>query len=315
MIHLHPACIRRRTLAALAGNRAPGFHFAGYFLQLEWPRIGERDVLQTMAAGPHCLDAGGGVSPAALGVAIDGALASAARLATESGGRLATVNLSLQYTGRAAMGTLAAEARLEGFYTGAGVPHAVTRAVLTTGGEAVCYASGTFVPLPAPPGVELAPLPWQQGALRPPPLEMEELTVPERAVVDDADAALAANDSRHAFIQRFWGLRPKPTSGGASCRVPIGPQIGNRVGHVQGGILFGLAQATASAAVPGHPAVSTISAWYISPGRGKCLNVRSKVVHAGRSFAVVRTEIRNADRSLVLEAMSNHASLGRGSDH
>jgi acyl-coenzyme A thioesterase PaaI-like protein len=91
--------------------------------------------------------------------------------------------------------------------------------------------------------------------------------------------------------------------------VKIGPQIGNRVGHVQGGILLGLAQATASAAVPDHPAVSTVSAWYISPGQGKSLSVRSKVVHAGRSFAVVRTEIRNTDRSLVFEAMSNHASL------
>jgi len=36
--------------------------------------------------------------------------------------------------------------------------------------------------------------------------------------------------------------------------------------------------------------------------------VRSKIVHEGRSFAVVKTEVRNADRSLVLEAVSNHAS-------
>ena len=34
-------------------------------------------------------------------------------------------------------------------------------------------------------------------------------------------------------------------------------------------------------------------------------------MHAGRSFAVVRTEIRNADGSLVLEAVSNHASRKR----
>ena len=102
---------------------------------------------------------------------------------------------------------------------------------------------------------------------------------------------------------------PRATSGGASCRVPISPQISNRVGHVQGGILLGLAEATASAAVPRHSAVSTISAWYISPGQGTALSVRSRVVHAGRSFAVVRTEIRNADRRLVLEAMSNHASI------
>ena len=66
--------------------------------------------------------------------------------------------------------------------------------------------------------------------------------------------------------------------------------------------------------VPDHPAVSTVSAWYISPGQGKSLTARSKIVHAGRSFAVVRTEVRNADRSLVLTAVSNHASLSRESE-
>jgi len=315
MIDLDAASIRRRTLAALAANRAPGFHFAGYFLEFDWPRIGDRDLAQTMEAGPHCLDADGGLNPAAMGVAIDGVLASAARLGTATGGRLATVNLSLQYTGRATAGTLAAEGSLERFYGGAAVPHAITRAVVTSNGEAVCYASGSFVPLPTPPDVKLAPLPWQQpGASQPSALETEELTPIERAVVKAQEAALARNDREHAFIERFWGVLPKTTSTGASCRVPIGAQIGNRVGHVQGGILLGLAQATASAAAPGHPAVSTISAWYISPGRGASLSVRSRVVHAGRSFAVVRTEIRNADRSLVLEAMSNHASSGPRSD-
>ena len=302
--------ILQRTLSALAGNRAPGFHFPGYFLQFEWPRIGERDVLQTMVAGDHCLDADGSVSPAALGVAVDGALASAARLGTETGGRLATVNLSVQYTGhKAAAGVLEATGQLEGFSESAAASHAITRCVVTSAGRPVCYATGTFVPLPAPPGVELAPLPWQQsGATRAAPLEMASLTEPERKVMAAAKRALARADARHAFIERLWGVLPKKTAGGASCRVPIVPQIGNRVGHVQGGIMLGLAQATAGAAVPAHPTVSTISAWYISPGRGDALSVRSRVVHAGRSFAVVRTEVRNADRSLVLEAMSNHAA-------
>jgi uncharacterized protein (TIGR00369 family) len=310
MIHYDTESIRRRTLAALAANRAPGFHFAGYFLELAWPHIGEREVVQTMAAAEHCLDAQGNVSPAALGVAVDGALASAARLGTESGGRLATVNLTVQYTGHAASGLISAEAALEGFSEGASASLALTRCVLMSGGRAVCYASGTFVPLPSPAGVTLAPLPWQQqDATRPPPLALDALAERERAVVDAADKALARADSKLGFIQRFWGVMPRATSGGASCRVPISPQIGNRVGHVQGGILLGLAEATASAAVPSQSAVSTISAWYISPGQGTALSVRSRVVHAGRSFAVVRTEIRNADRRLVLEAMSNHASI------
>jgi acyl-coenzyme A thioesterase PaaI-like protein len=155
-------------------------------------------------------------------------------------------------------------------------------------------------------------MPWQQEGFVPPtPLARRELSSAERGVLRAADKALVADDSGRSFIERFWGVLPKEAPGGAVCRVKIAPQIGNRVGHVQGGILFGLAQATASAAVPRHPAVSTISAWYISPGNGKSLTVRSKIVHAGRSFAVVKTEVRNADRSLVLEAVSNHASATR----
>lgn len=310
MTHTDIESIRARTLRALAGNRAPGFHFPGYFLDLLWSRVGERDAVQTMNAGAHCTDADGRANPAALGVLVDGALATAARLKLEAGARLATVHLKLQYTGHPATGALAAEAMLEGFYEGEATRHAITRGVLTSGGRPVCYAGGTFLVLPAPPGVKLAPLPWQQDATASiEPLTLRELLPAERAVVRAADAACRRSDEKHAFIENFFGILPKTVSGGSTCRIKIGAQIGNRVGHVQGGILFGLAQATASAAVPDHPAVSTVSAWYISPGQGKSLTVRSKIVHAGRSFAVVRTEVRNADRSLVLEAVSNHASL------
>jgi len=315
MIHTDIESIRRRTIAALTANRAPGFHFPGYFLEVLWPQVGEWDLVQTMQAGPHCIDADGNTNAAVLGLTVDGALATSARLKLTPGARLATVHLKLQYTGRPATGELAAAARLEGFYEGDAVRHAITRGVLTSSGQPICYAGGTFLLLPAPPGVKLAPLPWQQEPAAPvQPLKLRELTPPERAVVRAANAAGARSDDKHAFIEHFFGIMPRATATGAACRVKITPQIGNRVGHVQGGILLGIAQATASAAVPDHPAVSTVSAWYISPGQGKCLTARSKIVHAGRSFAVVRTEVRNADRTLVLEAVTNHASLSRRSD-
>lgn len=302
----------RRTLAALAANRAPGFHFPGYFLPLAWPRISKRSILETMDGGAHCLGADGSVHPAALGVTIDGALATAPRLVIEPGARLATVHLNVQYTGRAARGALRMEASFEGFFSGDAARQALTRGVLTSDGEVICHAGGTFVVLPPPPGVKLAPLPWQRkGEIPPPPLEPGELNANERTVMRALDAALERSGSGGSFIERFWGVLPKPAAGGATCRVKIEPQIGNRVGHVQGGILLGLAQATASAAVPGHPAVSNISAWYLSPGHGKALTARAKILHSGRSFAVVRTEIRNADGTRVLEVVSNHAAQGR----
>lgn len=306
---IDPEGTRRRVLRAISANRTPGFHLPGHFLEISWPRIEGHTIEQAMADGPHSLDANGEVNPAVLGVMVDGALALAARLALEPGTNIATVSLNVQYTGHAARGAVTSEGTLERFTAGDGVRQAISRAVVTRDGEDVCYATGTFVLLSPPPGMKVGTMPWQRDEAPPPALRLKDHDAKERAVMRAAEAALRGADSQHAFIERFWGIVPTRTAGGATCRVRIGLQIGNRIGHVQGGILLGIAQATASAAVPDHPVVSNISAWYLRPGHGKALTVRSKVIHAGRSFAVVRTEVRNADRGLVLEAVSNHAAV------
>ena len=43
--------IRGRVLTGLADNPSPGFHFPGYFLQLEWPRVGDDSIDETMPVG------------------------------------------------------------------------------------------------------------------------------------------------------------------------------------------------------------------------------------------------------------------------
>jgi len=300
---------RLRVLSAIAANRIPGFHLPGHFLGITWPRIEGHTIEQAIAGGPHSVDANGVVNPAVLGVMVDGALALAARLALVPGTNIATVSLNVQYTGHAARGAVTSEGTLRRFTVGDGVRQAISEAVVRSDGEEVCYATSTFVVLTPPPGMKIGTMPWQRGEAPPAPLKLKDLDATERATMRAAEAALRAADSQHAFIERFWGIVPRRTAGGAACRVPIGLQIGNRIGHVQGGITLGIAQATASAAVPDHPVVSNISAWYLRPGHGKALSVKSKVIHAGRSFAVVRTEVRNADRGLVLEAVSNHAAL------
>ena len=301
--------IRRQVLLGLAGNRSPGFHFPGYFLQLAWPRIGEDSADETMSLGPHCLNADGEINLAALGVMIDTALATAPRLKIEPGARQATVQLSIQFTGHPARGELRMTSRLLGFSAGPAVRQSLASGTLFAQGKPVCHANATFMLLPPPGGVKLAPLPWQSENGAPDaPLELKDLEPDECAVIKACDAALRRADSRHAFIEHFWSVLPEPTARGARCSVKNGPHIGNRVGHVQGGILLGLAAATAKAAAPRHPMLSNISAWFVSPGKGRTLRVRSKVLHAGRSFAVVRTEIRTTEGSRVLEAVSNHAA-------
>ena len=58
--------------------------------------------------------------------------------------------------------------------------------------------------------------------------------------------------------------------------------------------------------------LSNVSAWYISPGHGKSLRVRSTVMHAGRTIAVVRTEIKTAAGQRVLETVTHHVARERG---
>jgi len=302
--------IRLQVLLALAANRTPGFHFPGHLIGCGWPRIGENDLDQTMLDGPQCRNVDGSTNLAAFCVLLDTALATASRLKIERGARQATVHLHAQFTGAPLRGELKAHASMGGYTSGAAARQSMTSGTVYAGAVPVCRASATFVVLPPPPGVNLAPLPWQRddGGAPIAPLDPRGLDPDERAVLKACDAALGLADDRHAFIEHFWRILPVRGDRGARCAVRIGPQHGNRVRHVQGGLLLGLAAITAQAAAPRHPQLSAISAWYISPGQGRALKIASRRIHDGRSFAAVRTEIRNADGSRVLEVVSHHAA-------
>ena len=123
--------------------------------------------------------------------------------------------------------------------------------------------------------------------------------------------ALARAIDQPAFIEHFWGGIPVRSAGGARTRFAIGPHLTNRVGHVQGGISVGIAARCACAAAPESMMLSNISAWYISPGRGKALVVRSRVVHGGKTIAVVRTEVKTDSGARVLEVVTHHVARKR----
>jgi acyl-coenzyme A thioesterase PaaI-like protein len=311
----HPAsqpaatAIRRQALLALAGNRTPGYHYPGYLLGCHWPRIGEDDLDAAMPDRPEGRNVDGTVNLAAFCVLLDIALATSSRLKLERGARQATVHLHAQFTGAPLRGALAAHASMSGTTRNAAVRESLTHSTVYADSVEVCRASGTFIGLPPPPGVKLGPLPWQRDDSAPPaPLKLKDLGPDEKLVMRACNAALRRADDSHAFIEHFWGAIPVPAESGARCTIRIGPQHGNRVGHVQGGLLLGLAAITARAAAPKHPLLSAIAAWYISPGQGRALKIRSTRLHEGRSFAAVRTEVRNADGGRVLEVTSHHAA-------
>ncbi len=304
--------IRSHVLRAIAANRIPGLHFAGHFLGLEWREVTSDTARMVMAEGPHCRDADGTVNLVALGILADNILATPTRTEAPPGARVGTIQIHLQFTGAEITGNLDAGARLLGRSEGEALQRSLAAGTISAQGRTVCHASGEFVLLDAPPGVTLAPLPWQRkDPPRIEPVDVDELDPLERAILSACDAALAKASPHASFIQHFWGGVPRRSAQGASSRVAIGPQIGNRVGHVQGGALLGLAATNARAAAPAATMLSNLSAWYISPGRGAALRIRSRVVHAGRTIAVVRTEIKTAAGERVLEAVSHHVARKR----
>ena len=158
----------------------------------------------------------------------------------------------------------------------------------------------------------MAPLPWQQAELpQPVPVNEHDLEPDERSILEASDAALAKASPQATFIQHFWDGIPKRNTRSVTSRVAIGPHNGNRVGHVQGGITFGIAATNACAVTPASMMLSNVSAWYIGPGRGEILRTSSRVVYAGRTIAVVRTEIKTAGGERVLEAVTHHVARSR----
>jgi acyl-coenzyme A thioesterase PaaI-like protein len=304
--------IRRRLLAGLAADRIPGFSFTGHFLDTTWPWVGTDRAKVTIPQGPWCVDRSGRIELTALLMTIDIALSTATRLFIIPGERLATTYLHARFTGASFEGQPVFEGIYEGASQGDAVGQLLSRAVVSSGDTALCHASASFVRLPPPPGGRvLTPLPWQQPDFAPSaPLDPAVLDTREREVLAAADAAIAASAAGDAsFLRHFWGILPVPVEGGgAYSRMVTGAHTANRVGHVQGGLLMGLAAETAMAAVPRHTVLSNITAWFLSPGKGAALECTSTPIHAGRSFAVVKTEILGEGGVRVLEAVTAHAT-------
>ena len=287
--------IRRRVLRGIALNRQPGLHFPGNFLDISFDRVTRGGSRLSLEPGPWCVGADGHVALGALAILADLGLAACIRAQQARESRLATVSMHLQFTGAPASGRLEAAGEFQGFFRDAAGRLGMSRVSVTGGAGQVCYGTGTFMALQPPKSVTLHPVPLRnRKSPEPRPLNEEDLDAEERKILERADAALAA---RGAFIRNFWG---------GEATLENGLHIGNRVGHAQGGILVGLAAASAAAALPGGWKLSGMTALYISPGEGRTLRASSTLVHHGRRTAVVRTRISGRNRRRVLEVITTH---------
>ena len=295
--------IRRRVLRAIALNRTPGYHFPGNFIDLSFDRV---DSANTRLSYETDMQDPGDIG--SLAVLADFALGTAIRADLDPATRLATVSMTLELAAMPRPGTVSAAARCHGF-VGEGEGSIGRARVSIEGGGEIGYGSGAFMVLKPPPGVDLHPVPHRKrGDPEPPALEARDLAPDELLILRRAEEAL--QQQKKPFMRHFWGFLPEAARGGATCVMPNGPHVGNRVGYVQGGILFGLAAATATAALPETWRLSLAAAAFISPGDGPALRAQAGIVHQGQRSAVIRTEVTRSDGRRVLEVMSTHAATG-----
>ena len=295
-------------MRGIALNREPGWHFAGNFLDISFDSVHAGDSRVSLATGPHNVDRDGEANIGAVAMLADMALATSIRATLPPETRLATVHMHLKLTGRPATGTLRAAGRFEGLVAGAKARQGLAAVALEGAAGPIGFGTGSFMALEPPPGVVMHPLPLRNAGSPPPPaLAAGDLRDDERRVLRDAEKALASMPQGD-FLSRFWGYEPVPAPGGARCTLANGAHVGNRVGHVQGGILVGLGAVTARAALPPSWRLGSITACFVSPGVGAKLRARARVVHRGRYTAVVRTEVTGDGRKRVLEVLTTHVA-------
>jgi acyl-coenzyme A thioesterase PaaI-like protein len=293
-----------RVLRAIATNRTPGYNFPGWFLELSYDRVSKAAATASLDTGAHNVDASGQMDLGAVALLADMALASALRGTVGASARLATVTMQLQLTGAPRTGRLTASSAFEGFLAGARGQQGLSRAEIRSGRKLVAHASGAFMVLGGHKATAPHPLPRRGIGKMALNLHPEHLNAEEERVFLRAADALRAEGP---FLANFWGYSPKPTRDGARCTTPLGLHIGNRVGHAQGGVTFGLAACTASAALGAEWPLVSASAWYVGPGTGLKLRARSTVTHRGLLTAVVSTRIETDEGRGVLEFVSSHA--------
>jgi acyl-coenzyme A thioesterase PaaI-like protein len=299
--------IRDRVLEGIALNRAPGFHFAGNFLQVRYDKVAADDARVSLDAGEHCVDADGQVSLGAVAMLADIALATSVRAAIGSDStRLATVSMHLRFTGARLEGRLEGSGVFEGFIEGAAARQGVSRFAIDAGGKRACFGTGAFMALAPPPGVTMHPVVMERERIAKPLAEVD-LDPGEHDILRHADAALAAANRNTAFIDRFWGYEPRRTADGAASEMKNGAHVGNRVGHAQGGLLVGFGATTAMAALPASWALASVTACFVSPGEGASLHAKATLTHRGRETAVARVEVTGIEGRRVLEVLTTHA--------
>ncbi|MGH8869913.1 MAG: acyl-CoA thioesterase domain-containing protein [Actinomycetes bacterium] len=304
--------VRDRALVAVARTRALGMHFYGHFLGIGAPGgAGERLVLDPQTSpGTGCAG-----SPGELASLADLAMGSAVRSALGAGLRLGTTSLSLHHLREPAPGRLTATARVLWSTGDPGDGHTHCT-VEDSGGQPVLAAHGWFVVLPSPDGRVLAPLPWESDAdVALPVLVPDDLDAQEREAVAEVQSletqARARTCSVAALLTEPRALEERED--GALCGVvPVTRAVGNRVGHVQGGALYGIAAAAAEAVMGPEWALSDGYAQYLRPADGREMGVQARSLRRGRRAGFTEVTLSVREKAVVTARFTHRPAAASG---
>jgi acyl-coenzyme A thioesterase PaaI-like protein len=267
------------ALRAVARTRALGMHYYGHLLGITTRRPAHGRACPHLAPDPAVTP--GALPPVGLAAVADLALGSALRARLGAGRRLGTVSLTLHHMGTDVRPPVTADADTVWFEPGEGV----MRCDLTDAtGRMVGAGQAWFMALPVPEGGQLPLLPWErEGEPEIPPVTEADLDERERTAVDET--LRAAERARQNGTSVGEELTAPTWDDGARGVLRLGPSITNRVGHVQGGALYGIGLAAAARAVGEGMAVADGHLQFLRPADGGELVAEGTLLRRGRGAA------------------------------
>ena len=297
--------LRHRVLTALALERTPGFNYSGNYLGTRFIDLTPPRAVIEIDHGLHCQDPSGEGDIAAICLLADISMGSVVRAQLSPAQRLATVSMSLQFSGAPRVGPFSGVGEFVQFVDGADSRQGLCKVSVTGGGQGLLFGTGAFMVMKPPPGRTMYPLVSAVHA-EAAPLAENELTADEQDLLRRADEAIQSCGGGRGFLRHFWGFVPQAGAEGARCTVSNGPHLGNRVGHLQGGLQLGMAIVTAETALPAGWRTSGIAAFFIGAGVGAAITAEARIEHQGRNTAVVRTRLTAQGGQRVLDATTTH---------
>ncbi|HEY8369790.1 MAG TPA: PaaI family thioesterase [Thermodesulfobacteriota bacterium] len=295
----------RLGLGAIRRNRHRRLHLYGHFLELGWHVVRPGTVRATLPVTRRLWDDRGVVAATPIATLADVAMGLALRSRRQATGmRFATASLDIHHAEAPRSGRVTAVATV---FAAEGSLGLVRCEVTAPGARPVALATGAFLCRPLPAGIEAPDLRVVKRMATRPPAEGPwdaGLSAEERRFVVDLGRALERQLGAADPFAAYLGIEVLDApQGEARIRLPAAATVANRVGHVQDGVLHGLAALACGRAAGGRP--RGVSVRFLRPAATGTVTAAARVVHTGREVAVVQCDLTDDEGRLVATATAS----------